>query len=366
MPNKQNIVVVFLCLSFGPVGGFKVIYEYANRLVRDGWCVTCVYPLWGYPNKTVMARIKMLFIYAISVLRGRKNAGWFPLVGVRNHIVWSLNSKYPGADVYIATAVETAYALREKAPNIIKSKKWLYFIQDYEDFSMQSELVDKSYIFQEFKKIVISDWLKDKVEKAGGKATVIPNGFDFTCFHKDVDFNDKKRYEICMLYHILERKGCKDALEALYMVKEEVPLLHVSMFGFPSAPSNLPDWISYYRCPAQDTLNRLYNEASVFVAASHEEGWGLTVGEAMICGAAVVCTDNGGFREMCRNGETALMSPIKNPALLAQNILYLLKDDNLRLEIARRGNKHIQRFTWEESYKDLKKILDDVETIRIS
>ena len=83
----------------------------------------------------------------------------------------------------------------------------------------------------------------------------------------------------------------------------------------------------------------------------------MPIGEAMICGAAVACTDNKGYLEMAKDGETALVSPIKDSKALAENIIRLINDDELRHRIAANGNRFIQRFTWDESYAKLKSIL---------
>ena len=69
----------------------------------------------------------------------------------------------------------------------------------------------------------------------------------------------------------------------------------------------------------------------------------------MICGAAVACTDCGGFKEMAVDGATALISPVGDAAALAANVIRLLKDDELRRRIATEANKNIQGFTWQRS-----------------
>ena len=60
----------------------------------------------------------------------------------------------------------------------------------------------------------------------------------------------------------------------------------------------MPGWMEYYRQPDHDTHNRIYNSSSIYLASSLQEGWGLTVGEAMIYGNAIVCTDTLGFQEV--------------------------------------------------------------------
>ena len=143
------------------------------------------------------------------------------------------------------------------------------------------------------------------------------------------------------MYHTQELKGCDDGFEALNLVKRKYPDLKVSLFGVYPTPENLPDWITYYRQPDKETFNNIYNSAAIFIATSWSEGWGLVVGEAMMCGCAVACTDNNGYKEMAIDGTTALLSPIKNPTALAQNFIRLIENDPLRLELSERGNEYI-------------------------
>lgn len=353
---KKKIVILLPCLAWSPVGGFKVIYEYANRLVAAGYGVTIMYPLvCKYIHTTFIQKIKSLLTNIILyILRGKRFYSWFPLdERVKNKVTLMIRSNNLNqGDIYIATAVNTAYYLHmHNTLNDVIEK--YYFIQDYEVFSMSKDKVEETYRFFDLEKIVIADWLREKVEKAGGTAMVVANGFDFSQFYKFMDFGEKDKYLVAMMYHHLERKGCKDAIEALYKVKQVIPELRVYMFGVAQAPLGLPKWFTYFRRPDKETHNRIYNEASIFVAASHEEGWGLTVGEAMMCGTAVSCTDNSGFRTMCKDGENAFLSPIKDPSALATNIINLLKDDQLRFRIAQAGYESIQKFTWESSFSRL-------------
>ena len=79
----------------------------------------------------------------------------------------------------------------------------------------------------------------------------------------------------------------------------------------------------------------------------------------MACGCAVVSTDNGGIRDFTVQGKTALLSPPKNPKLLAQNLIQLLKDDSLRIQIARAAYSYIQKFSWEKSVNQMESLLQE-------
>ncbi|WP_418690430.1 glycosyltransferase family 4 protein [Alistipes putredinis] len=199
----------------------------------------------------------------------------------------------------------------------------------------------------------------DRLRNGGGgeNCELIHNGFDFDYFSKLIEIEEKNKYCVCMLYHTFEGKGCADAFRALEIVKQRFPQLIVNIFGTAPRPETLPEWYRYWQRPDQQTHNRIYNEAAVFVGPSHSEGFCLTPPEAMMCGCAVACTDIGGYTVCCKHDRTALVSPVRNPERLAENIIRLIEDDDLRYRIAKAGHENIRQFTWESAYDKLKKYL---------
>ena len=336
-----------------PVGGVKVVLEYANRLAVDGYEVGVVYPSCcrGLRRVGFWAWCKAVLRFIVYSIVPRYTARrWFPLDNrVEERWVWSLREQnVPKADVSVATAAQTAYYLAQY--NRIPSSRKFYFIQHFEDWGNSSrEYVLASYHLP-LQKWVIARWLQSIVESEGENCTLIPNGFNFSQFRVTVPLEQRECHKVCMLYHTLKWKGCDDGFKALAIVKELCPKLRVTLFGVYPCPEDLPDWYEYYQHPSRDLHTRLYNEAAIFLGPSHSEGWGLTVGEAMACGCAVVCTDNPGYLEMAEDRNTALVVPVGDVQALADRIIRLIEDDDLRLRIARAGHENILRFTWDRSY----------------
>ena len=354
--------------SFHPIGGYKVAFEYANRLIADDYDVTIVYPAYcfNFNQSRVVAflrQCKALIRYLVWGLTkkysGRK---WFNLdVRVKERWLWSLACKLPVSDSYIATAIQTSVYLQEHSE--IPDKRKFYLIQHFENWvgaTIDDVLCTYHY---PLRKIVIARWLEKILQKVGEGCVLIPNGFDFNYFQKTCEVSSRNRFTICMLYHMADWKGCTDGFQALDIVKAKYPDLRVNIFGVPPRPKELPDWYYYYQQPDKETHNRLYNESAIFIGTSWSEGWGLTVGEAMICGCAVVCTDNDGYLEMATDGETALVSPVRDVEALATNIIRLIEDDNLRFRIAEAGSHNIRQFTWERAYGKLKQTLMSDENL---
>lgn len=367
--TKETIVFILPFRDEAPVGGYKIVYGYADRLAQEGHDVHLVYPhikpedFARVRNPLLRLKMRLGFLYRYRVRMQLRLGSWYEFTGpVSREYVCTVGKhlprRYPGSTTFVATAVETSYWLA--AMKGIERGKGYYFIQDFENWKHDDAYVFASYRLP-LRKAVISGWLKDLVTKAAGsedEAVVVPNAIDPEYFVLSNSMESRSRFEVALLYHLDERKRTEDILAALDIVRQAVPQLHAAAFGVEPRPEGLPDWYDYYQRPDRETLGRIYNTAAVFVAASRAEGWGLTVCEAMQCGCAVACTDAGGFREFCEDGRTALMSPPLDVAALAGNIRRLIEDDALRIRLAGAGKDVIENFTWDKSFAKMKEFLE--------
>jgi glycosyltransferase involved in cell wall biosynthesis len=155
-------------------------------------------------------------------------------------------------------------------------------------------------------------------------------------------------------------KGSEDALKAIDAAKKAHPDLRAVLFGIPPRTAEIPRWMEYHQNPPQERLVRdIYNSSSAFLCGSWSEGFALPPLEAMACGCAVVSTDCGGNRDYAEHEKTALLSPPRNPELLAQNLLRLLDDDALRLRLAKAGVERVRDFTWEDRAAQLEAFIQE-------
>lgn len=337
-----------------PCGGLKIVLQHANYLVKDGYKVIVVYPYDIQYNKgySILARINTL--YKVHKCRKTWNGStWFKKnEGIREVLVPSLLFNHvPKADIYIATGVDTAdyvckYPVEEK----------YYLIQDYEDWGRSEDTLLQTYHYP-LKKVAISSWLQNVVKSQGEQCELAPNGFEHDEFHINVPIKERNRYTISMLYNLAERKDYLLAFRTLELVHYFKPEIKVKAFGVLPRPITMPEWFEYTQQPTPEELLSIYNSTSIFVGTSRIEGWGLTVGEALLGGNAIACTDILGYKEMVENNKTALMSPIGDAPAMADNIIRLIEDDTLRCSLAEEGNKVIKEFTFEKSYQSFKKAL---------
>lgn len=342
-----------------PVGGFKVVYEYAGGLSRRGHRVTVVHPAMLEARLPLSRRLRGELRYRVRRWTGRHGPGsWFPLdPAVRTLWVPSLASRHvPDADAVVATAWQTAEWVGDYPT--AKGRK-LYLVQSLETWSGPEERVIATWRLP-MRKIVIARWLLDFAGTLGEEAVHIPNGLDFEAFGMDIPPEARDPRSVLMMFHPAPLKGSRDGLAALDRVREEFPDLVFHLFGVAERPRGIPPEF-YHRNPRQSDLRRLYNEAAVFVAPSHLEGWPLPPAEAMLCGAAVAATDIGGHREYAIHETSALLSPPGRPDLLAESIRRLLRHRRLRVRLALAGREHVRQFTWERAVDRMDRVLRESE-----
>lgn len=82
----------------------------------------------------------------------------------------------------------------------------------------------------------------------------------------------------------------------------------------------------------------------LFVLTSNSEGFPNSVMEAMAAGLPCVVTDAGGCREVVCDGETGFVVPVRDEAKLAERIVLLLGDEELRRSMGRKGQEYVLRF----------------------
>ena len=330
-------------------GGFKVVYEYANRLQARGHQLTLIHPRYIEPQPGGVQAVKArLWPHRIK-WRDRTLPPWFALhPAVKFELVPDLRERFiPNGDAVVATGYRTASWVNAYSKD--KGGKF-YFIQHHEIWDGAEGEVNQTWTLP-LHKIVIAQWLQRLAQEFGEaeRVTYIPNGLNFSEFHLTTPLSERNPARIGMMTHSFPWKGTADGLAALELVKAKFPALEAVLFGVHPRPAELPAWMEYHQRPDADELRALYNSCALFLHPSWVEGWGLPAAEAMACGCALVAANSRGVEEFVSDGTTALLAPVKEPVALAKRISRLLRDEHLRQRLATAGLQAIQAFTWERS-----------------
>jgi glycosyltransferase involved in cell wall biosynthesis len=103
------------------------------------------------------------------------------------------------------------------------------------------------------------------------------------------------------------------------------------------------------------------NKSDVFVLSSSVEGFPNVLVEAMACGTPVVSTNcQSGPNEIIQNGENGFLVPVGDEKKLAEAIIKLLKDKELRKKFSERGKKHAQYFSIDKSAKEFENLFKKI------
>jgi glycosyltransferase involved in cell wall biosynthesis len=332
--------VVFLLPRFSasPVGGFKVVYDYAAYMLGQGvdvqvWHLSEVAESWRQgPARELLRRAT-----GAATISGRAN--WHPLL--QTGAVSVTNQLRPRAlnqvDRVVATSWETAEILARKRVDLSKDT---YFIQSYESWSGPVNRVDATWRLP-MRRIVIANWLLEKARQMNVEAVHVPNAIDLSTFALTQPLDAPARCEVGMLWHPARVKGSDVGLAALQAVRER-RAVDVVLLSAHARLKAVPKWITWLQAPSSEQLVEYYNSCKVFVSPSRMEGWALPPAEAMACGAALVSTDIGGVADYAKHDLTALLSPPEDGAALAAAVLSLLANNDRRLEVAARGHSLIR------------------------
>lgn len=353
-----NMKVCFVLPKFSrkPIGGFKIVFEYANRMSQRGHQVEilflneCAFETWNIP--TVIKKKASDFLTVIEPKWFELNSSIKKISGTEPGMI----KKIEGADIAIATAVDTVPAVEKLFRNTRKA----YFIQDYEAWNVSEDEVKSTYRLG-FNNIVISDWLKEIVDGCTTIPSIlIKNPVDIDVYCCKVAPKMRKKHSISFLYHEGKHKGAIYAIAAIEKLKYKYPDLEVNSFGTAKAPANMPRYINYTYCASQKQTVEIYNRSAVFLCATVAEGYGLTGLEAMACGAALVSTDYQGVHEYATDGVNALLSPVKDVNALVSNVSKLFDNDELRYQIAEAGMKSVQKdFNWDVAVDRFEKAITE-------
>jgi len=153
-----------------------------------------------------------------------------------------------------------------------------------------------------------------------------------------------------------ERKNVLDLLRALAIVRQRMPDVHLHIAGRATssayyrkvqdfvAAEGLESNVQFLGLLDSLPLRQEYAHCAAVVLASRQETAPMAVIEAMAAGKPVVATRVGGVPDLVQNGQSGLIVSVGDVEGLAQHILELLTDRDLRESMGRRGRQLASRF----------------------
>ena len=189
------------------------------------------------------------------------------------------------------------------------------------------------------------------------RVEVVPFGVDLTRFHPSP--RPVSEPVIGFVKHLLPQYGPGVLVEAMQTVARALPAARLVLVGRgASAPElraqvaelGLQDRVEFRGWVPQDQLPELLRSFSVFAMPSLFESFGVAAVEAQATGIPVVASRVGGIPEVIADGETGLLVPPSNSRALADALVGLLADGELRKRLGRAARERAARkFDWREN-----------------
>jgi glycosyltransferase involved in cell wall biosynthesis len=187
--------------------------------------------------------------------------------------------------------------------------------------------------------LAVSSFLVERARGHGCEAELIRPGFERSIFHPG-PVGRERGPVVAMMTHATDWKATEDGLSALARVRAAIPGVELKLFGG-LEPDRIQIPSTFLGRLSRAQVGELLRETAVLVLPSWEEGLGLPGIEALACGAALATTDTKGGRDYALHGETALVTPPRRPDLLADSVIRLLREPELCVRLAQRGQARV-------------------------
>jgi glycosyltransferase involved in cell wall biosynthesis len=222
----------------------------------------------------------------------------------------------------------------------------------------------------------ITEKIRQRFPEFANCCQAIDNGVDVERFVKKAEKNQKapnRVKELLFVGRVIPEKGIHVLLEAFQKVVDRDPEVQLKIVGqtgltpyeFVIALSDDPkvsELATFYNRGWKDYLSRWQNSANIsFLGhvshahlASHysnadififpsvwQEPFGMPIIEAMSCEIPVIATHSGAFPEIVTEGKTGLLVERDDANALAEAILCLLADEDLRKSMGKAGRQRV-------------------------
>ena len=214
------------------------------------------------------------------------------------------------------------------------------------------------------------------------KITVIPNGIninDFCVPYSKKECREKlgllnEKYVILYVGALSPYKGPDVLVKAMPKILVDAPNTKLIFVGEGVLREELEKEVKELGIGSKvrfegfvgDTSQKgiFYKASDVFVLPSTQtqECFAIVNLEAMASGVPIVASRIGGIPDVVIDGETGLLVTPKHPSALAEAVIRLLRDPELRNRMSDEGQRKVQGFSWQEIADQTAKVYEKVIT----
>jgi glycosyltransferase involved in cell wall biosynthesis len=240
-----------------------------------------------------------------------------------------------------------------------------WFIKKFIDLTLGK--VDTAIVLGNSLKPVLDKWISD--------IKVVPNGTDFNPDITKKNISNKNGLNVSFLGNLYEFKGIFDLLEAGKKVIERGKNIKL-IFGGPWAGNEpevkermlkyieinkLENIVIFKGSVSIEEKEKFFMDTDIFVLPSWSEGHPNAILEAMAAVCPVISTkDVGAISETVLDDETGILVGKKNPDAIANAIVYLIDNPEIRLKMGAAGRSRFEKcYTFEENINNIIAVFDE-------
>ncbi|HVP16458.1 MAG TPA: glycosyltransferase family 4 protein [candidate division Zixibacteria bacterium] len=200
---------------------------------------------------------------------------------------------------------------------------------------------------------------KDLAELGFEKVFVVGEGLNFEPLEKS---DEKTDFPVIVFVGRLKRaKRPDNAVEAFRMIKQRVPNAELWIIGGgylrEKLVRNAPEGVRFFDPLSNKERRDLIKKSWVLVNPSVREGFGLNVIEANALGVPSVAYNVAGLRDAIVDGITGLLSIPKSTEDLANAVIRILADADLRNRLSEEALVRARNFNWDKVADEFMRII---------
>jgi glycosyltransferase involved in cell wall biosynthesis len=389
--KKINII----CLHLGYCGIEKAITSLANFLsIKNDVTVVCVYKLYNNPIFGFNDNVKVNYLInndkVLKLSNYNKLISKFDFISLFN----TLRKDYVNKNKFISLFKDIFYVLYIKLYK--KNKILLNYIKNTYanviittlDYKLISKNVSDNVIkigwehnYHNYNKkyakdilnsineldyfVLVSDELKKFYSKrTNTKCIYIPNSID------EIPNEMSKLYDlnICSVGKLSEEKGFSDLIDVFELVVKKIPQTKLNIIGDgilmqelknEVALKNLENNVIFHGYQKKEYVNNILLNTSIYVMTSFYESFGIDLLEAFSYGIPCVAFDSAsGAKELIDNDENGYLIKKRNKEEMANKIIYLLSNYNIRLKMQKKAIKTAKNYNSKTIMKQWNKLIN--------
>lgn len=211
--------------------------------------------------------------------------------------------------------------------------------------------------------VVPSSFLHQVFSDFGFSTTIIPNCVDTNKFKPNIKHEGLFH---CLMARNLENiYGIDIGIKAFAQALAQCPNMVLTIAG--SGPQegelkslvvklNIQQKVNFVGRLNRAQIKKAFKQTHVLLNPSRVDNMPNALLEAQASGVAIITSDVGGIPYMVEHGKTAIMVPNEDVSLMAEGLIELYHNKNLREALQQNSLEHIQQFNWSQGIQQWQQV----------